>query len=457
MTRFGNRTLLLNGGAATTFTYNGADELATTQSSAGVTSFAYDGNGNLLTTHAPGNQWTTNSWDGENRLTRVALPSGIVDSFTYNGDGQRVQKRDSTGTTNHVWDGQNIILETNASNIIQVVYTLEPLLYGNLVSQSRGGVDSFYLFDALGSTRQLASGMGSLADSYLYDSFGGVLLANGSTTNPFRFVGKSGYYDDPDLSVYYVRARYYDAPSGLFVSRDPISVLPSRIKQGLLQAHGLPAIARFYDYGFNNPANLIDPSGLISGQGKYKNCCGITELHAFVYTVHMYGGSWNDQGDIAFANNVYQQCCIKIHSVGRASISKAQTVRVLGWPPYLDEYPNDGPLTNEEKQMGGLINYEDNYIYAYYVYGLTHSYGEAFPPDVFGTQRPSPGLAVASNTVAQTVAHELGHVLGIFGHNFPAGNLMSVEGDNKDTTLTEPQCDKIRTSKLLSTQGPPTD
>ena len=71
-------------------------------------------------------------------------------------------EKDSTGTTNHVWDGQNILLETNASNIIQVVYTLEPLLYGNLISQSRSGVDSFYLFDALGSTRIWRAARGRL-------------------------------------------------------------------------------------------------------------------------------------------------------------------------------------------------------------------------------------------------------------------------------------------------------
>ena len=110
----GNRTLLLNSGAPTTSTYNAANELATSQTSAGVTTSTYDGDGNLLTSLAPGNQWTTNTWDGENRLTQVALPSGIVDTFTYNGDGQRVQKQDSTGTTKHVWDGQNILLETNA-------------------------------------------------------------------------------------------------------------------------------------------------------------------------------------------------------------------------------------------------------------------------------------------------------------------------------------------------------
>ena len=103
-----------------------------------------------------------------------------MNTFTYNGDGQRVQKQDSTGTTRHVWDGQNILLETDGSNIIQVVYTLEPAVYGNLISQRRSGTTSFYLFDGLGSTTQLANSTGSVTDSYLYDSFGDILL-KGST------------------------------------------------------------------------------------------------------------------------------------------------------------------------------------------------------------------------------------------------------------------------------------
>ena len=122
----GNRTLLLSNGTPTTSTYNAGNELVTSDSSAGVTTNAYDGDGNLLTSVAPGNQWTTNTWDGENRLVKVSLPSGVVDSFTYNGDGLRVQKHDSTGTTNHVWDVKSILLETNASNLIQVLYSGRP-------------------------------------------------------------------------------------------------------------------------------------------------------------------------------------------------------------------------------------------------------------------------------------------------------------------------------------------
>src|SRR5262249_16385823 len=93
---------------------------------------------------------------------QVALPSGIVNSFIYNGDGQRVQKQDLTGTTNHVWGGQNVLLETDASSLIQAVYTVQPLVYGDLISQSRGGAERFYVFDAMGSTIQLANSTGSV-------------------------------------------------------------------------------------------------------------------------------------------------------------------------------------------------------------------------------------------------------------------------------------------------------
>ena len=49
------------------------------------------------------------------------------------------------------------------------------MLYGNLISQRRSGTTSFYLFDGLGSTTQLANSTGSVTDSYLYDSWGNIL------------------------------------------------------------------------------------------------------------------------------------------------------------------------------------------------------------------------------------------------------------------------------------------
>jgi RHS repeat-associated protein len=251
----------LNNGAPTTSTYNAANELVTSQASAGVTTNTYDGSGNLLTSLAPGIQWTTNTWDGENRLTQVVLPSGIVDSFAYNGDGLRVQKQDSTGTTKHVWDGQNILLETNASNAIQVVYTLEPALYGELVSQRRSGTTSFFQFDGLGSTRSLLSQSAVITDTYIYDSNGTMLAISGTTNNSFRFIGRRLYYLDADLLTYYIRRRIFDPASGRLLSPDPAGVNIAE--------------TNLYSYVGNDPVNYFDPSGLVRvNYGAKKNRSG---------------------------------------------------------------------------------------------------------------------------------------------------------------------------------------
>jgi RHS repeat-associated protein len=182
-------------------------------------------------------------------LTQVVLPAGTTDAFTYNGDGQRVQKVDSGGTTNFVWDGQNVLLEANAGNVIQAVYTLEPQTYGNLVSQRRGGATSYYHFDGLGSTAQLTGSTGSVTDTCLYDSWGNLLTSTGSTINSFEFAGRSGYVYDTDLSHYYVRNRYYVPAFGRFLSIDPL------YKLNIINFN-------IYSYSNNDPVNNFDPNGL---------------------------------------------------------------------------------------------------------------------------------------------------------------------------------------------------
>jgi RHS repeat-associated protein len=107
----------------------------------------------------------------------------------------------------------------------------------------------FYLFDGLGSTTQLASSTGPVTDSYLYDSFGDILLASGTTPNWFRYGGRLGYYFDSDLTRYQLRRRAYDPLLGRFLTRDPIRNFAS------------------YVYVLSNPVTLTDPSGL------YAVCC----------------------------------------------------------------------------------------------------------------------------------------------------------------------------------------
>ena len=171
-----------------------------------------------------------------------------MDTFTYNGDSQRVGKTDQPGTLKYVWDGQNVLIETDASAAIEAVHTLEPALYGNQVSQRRSGATSYYHFDALGSTLQLTDASATVTDSYLYRAFGDLVTSSGTTTNPYQYVGRLGYAYDVDLKGHTVRARRYGPGMGRWLSRDPIGFAGGD--------------ANLYRYVGNGPTTLLDSNGL---------------------------------------------------------------------------------------------------------------------------------------------------------------------------------------------------
>ena len=246
----GNRSQMVNGGASTTYTYDAANELLTSKTAGGTTTNTWDADGNLLGTRTPANQRTTYSWDFENRMNQAALSSGTVDTFTFNGDGDRVQRIDSTGTSNFVLDGQNALLETNASQVVQVVYTLEPMPFGLIVSQRSSGATSYYAFDVIGSTTQLTDSTGSsVLNSYLYDSFGNVVSSQQNVANPFQFTGREACLFDGDLNFVYMRARSYNPTVGRFSRKDPLK--PNRRETNR------------YTYALNRPNMFTDPSGWV--------------------------------------------------------------------------------------------------------------------------------------------------------------------------------------------------
>jgi RHS repeat-associated protein len=198
-----------------------------------------------------------------------------------------------------LWDLENILLETDASDITQVVYSLAPELFGNLVSQYRGGATNFFHFDALGSTDRLTSADGSVTDNYFYEAFGNLRSSSGASVNPFKYVGKRGYYFDGDVAGHYVRARHYDPALGRFRSPDPTDELVRILSKMLPSARGMEEALRElfaksrtgrvlfnlfpepfeafqpilhpFSYALNNPLFWDDPSG----KGRNRTCLGI--------------------------------------------------------------------------------------------------------------------------------------------------------------------------------------
>jgi RHS repeat-associated protein len=253
----GNRLTKLTGGATTTYAYDAANELTTETTTGGVTTYSYDADGNVTVKNAAGSR-TTHTWDGESRLAVAALAGGGLVTSAYDATGLRRTSQTSSGTTKFIWDGQNVLMETDGGGTTQVLYTQAPGLYGRLVSQRRGGTSSFFHFDALGSTTELTSAAQVATDSYRYYAFGEALTSSGSTTNPFRFVGRLGYYNEPTLALQYLRARWYQPSAGRFLCRDPLG-----------------GLAGSYPYLGGSPAASADPSGLV-GPGVLIACAILT-------------------------------------------------------------------------------------------------------------------------------------------------------------------------------------
>jgi RHS repeat-associated protein len=145
------------------------------------------------------------------------------------------------------WDplSDNILQERDESGTVTAEYTTEPGLYGNLISQNRGGVESQYHFDPQGSTLALTDDNQQVTDTYSYTAFGEVTEQTGSTANPFQYVGEKGYYRDAETGEYGVRRRQLQPGYSRWLSSDPMLAPPSH-----------------YVYSSNRTTFLTDPSGL---------------------------------------------------------------------------------------------------------------------------------------------------------------------------------------------------
>jgi RHS repeat-associated protein len=206
------------------YTYDAADRLT----AVGSTNYGYDDNGNLTSRGSD-----SFSWDAENRLTSATVNSATT-TFAYNGDGLRDSLTFNSNTTTFTWDIAAGIPQVLDDEDFRYVYGL-----GRVSEVGPGTTTRYYLTDALGSVLALADSSGSVLNSYEYDVFGGVRSSTGSTANAFTFTGEQ---TDASTGLEYLRARYYDADTGRFLSLDPLG-------DG-------------YDYAYDNPAMYTDPSGL---------------------------------------------------------------------------------------------------------------------------------------------------------------------------------------------------
>jgi len=100
--------------------------------------------------------------------------------------------------------------------------------------------------DALGSTRLVTDASGAVVGRSTYDAYG-TQTASG-TGSTFGFTGQQ---TDAESGLVYLRARYYDPSTGVFLQRDPYPL-----------ASNNPLTVNRYVYANNSPTTMVDPSGM---------------------------------------------------------------------------------------------------------------------------------------------------------------------------------------------------
>jgi RHS repeat-associated protein len=124
-------------------------------------------------------------------------------------------------------------------------------LGSQIISQEKGGTNSYLMADGHGSTRLLTDTNGVISDRYSYDAYGVALdFTFGTLTPPRTAILYSGERFDSDLQQYYLRARYYNPTIGRFGAQDQQDGTPND-----------PLSLHKYAYCQNDPVNMRDPSG----------------------------------------------------------------------------------------------------------------------------------------------------------------------------------------------------
>jgi RHS repeat-associated protein len=212
--------------------------------------YTYDNNGNLTTESRCGAA-ATYTYDSDNRLTSV-VAGGVTTSMVYDYDGNLVQKTVGGQVTRYVYaDGPAPVEEINVT-----AGTTKDFIQSN--GRTWGVMEAtsntYYHHDAIGSVVALSNDSGQVTDTYEYEPFGKVLEHQGTSQNDYQFVGGYGVRKLNDtLDV--MGVRQYSEATGRFTTQDPIG----------LRAGDL----NFYRYSRNNPAKIIDPTGLWIWFGNY--------------------------------------------------------------------------------------------------------------------------------------------------------------------------------------------
>jgi RHS repeat-associated protein len=207
---------------------------------------------------------TTYTWDARNLL--IAVDGPINDTnYAYDARNRRVAKTVNSATTQYVHDGLNVLLEYDGAGNLLARNThagLDQLCVRDEVA----ALTAYYICqDGISSVLSVSDDNGNVLQRYRYSAFGeqqvldaGFNPVADAPLIPFAYTGREW---EPEVDMYFYRARFYDAGLGRFISRDPLGLGGGDVN--------------LYAYVGNNPFNFVDPTGEFRFRQFMKGVSGI--------------------------------------------------------------------------------------------------------------------------------------------------------------------------------------
>ena len=194
------------------------------------------------------------AYDAENRIENV--DSGAAASYSYNGDGRRVVKTDSTGTFYYLYDlvGRQVA-EINSSN--GTLIRAEIYAGTRHLATYTNGTTYFNMADWVGTERGRLNMSDNMVQTCQSWPYGDELTCQGGNYNTISPMFMTGKERDQESGLDYFGARYDNSTYGRFMTPD-WSVSPSAIPYS---NYSDPQSLNLYLYVLDNPVNGLDANG----------------------------------------------------------------------------------------------------------------------------------------------------------------------------------------------------
>ena len=232
-----------------TYTYDGTNRL-TSVSGGASRSYGYDGRGRVTSDGRFGYTW--------NQADQITNAPGAA-SYGYDGNGKRVKSVKADGTVEYTlydFAGTMAYVDTPQSGLHWAYLPID----GRTAVKVVNGGPTYLFSDNLGSPRLATNNAGNVLWREHYEPYGKKM--NGVAEK----VGYTGHAYDPETSLTYMQARYYDAEVGRFMTTDPI---------------GSKDDLNLYGYVHGDPIDNADPTGTQTGSNIAKDAPGVVG-HGFV-------------------------------------------------------------------------------------------------------------------------------------------------------------------------------